>query len=431
MLFFTLLLPISLFSSDATIQSLHGNVEVITADGNTKAAAAEMKVSIGSEIRTQLNAYCDIAIDKDNIFRIKENTHIKIAKLKRALTNSDGSVIKKTQIDLFEGELNATLNHIPSDGEFDVVTPVAIAGATGTAFHVGYRDHNTRISVFDDTVVATSRNEMNKYTQIHQMHSVDVSPWEQTTLRAQGRGILSEALFGKQFTQAAESSVDIEATGTGSRIEEALLNAQEQLTILVLNLRTDPDHTIDQLIIDNHNLTEKLFFAISQAQVLKQVQNPDNTITARITINSLQISEILNVPLYGTRLNITPLSMMEYAKKFGVKARVTTERAAKVEGYRNLAEIIYGTVINSETTVEDFIVEDDTIRTRIQGVVQGDMVVNKQYFSDGSILVWMEINGDLIPEQLSSSMGDVFGINYVSSPQIIHFQDFHEYLRSN
>ena len=121
-----------------------------------------------------------------------------------------------------------------------------------------------------------------------------------------------------------------------------------------------------------------------------------------------------------------PISLAEYGKLYGPLARLTTERAATVDAQRKLAEKIYGVVIDSNTTVENFIVKNDTIRQTVSGVVQGAETVETTYYSDGTCKVVMGMNAALIPKQLSPTMGNVFGQNYVGSPEVIEFANLEQ-----
>jgi hypothetical protein len=70
-------------------------------------------------------------------------------------------------------------------------------------------------------------------------------------------------------------------------------------------------------------------------------------------------------------------------------------RAAQLDAYRNLLEIVKGVRINSETLVEDFMVKTDVIKSQVEGMVKGAQVVKKEYLSDGSVevTVHMSLNG--------------------------------------
>lgn len=78
-------------------------------------------------------------------------------------------------------------------------------------------------------------------------------------------------------------------------------------------------------------------------------------------------------------------------------ARLFAERAAQVDGYRNLLETVKGVRVDSETTVENFMTTSDVIRTRVEGIVRGARVIDKRYMSDGAVEVRlrMPLQGDL------------------------------------
>jgi len=79
------------------------------------------------------------------------------------------------------------------------------------------------------------------------------------------------------------------------------------------------------------------------------------------------------------------------------QARAMAERAAQVVAYRNLLEAVKGVRVDSSTTVENFIVTSDVIKTQVNGIIQGAMITDKKYMSDGSVevTVGMRLTGAL------------------------------------
>ncbi len=67
------------------------------------------------------------------------------------------------------------------------------------------------------------------------------------------------------------------------------------------------------------------------------------------------------------------------------------ERAAKVDGYRNLLEQAYGLQVTGATTVRDFVTQSDTIRTQLDAFIRGAKVTDTRYLDDGSVETEMEI----------------------------------------
>ena len=73
-------------------------------------------------------------------------------------------------------------------------------------------------------------------------------------------------------------------------------------------------------------------------------------------------------------------------------ARPMALRAAQVDAYRNLLEIVQGVRIDSNTVVKDFMTESDVIRASVEGLVKGSKVMNKEYLSDGTVEVTVRMN---------------------------------------
>jgi hypothetical protein len=82
------------------------------------------------------------------------------------------------------------------------------------------------------------------------------------------------------------------------------------------------------------------------------------------------------------------------------------ERAAQVVAYRNLLESVKGVRVDSTTTVENFIVTSDVIRTEVNGIIQGAMIMDKKYMSDGSVevTVGMKLTGALADALLPKTL---------------------------
>lgn len=88
------------------------------------------------------------------------------------------------------------------------------------------------------------------------------------------------------------------------------------------------------------------------------------------------------------------------------QARAMAERAAQVVAYRNLLEAVKGVRVDSTTTVENFMVSSDVIRTEVSGIIQGATVMDKKYMSDGSVevTVGMKLTGALAETLLPKGM---------------------------
>lgn len=73
------------------------------------------------------------------------------------------------------------------------------------------------------------------------------------------------------------------------------------------------------------------------------------------------------------------------------QARLMAERAAKMDGYRNLLEQAYGVNISARTTVRNFTTQNDVIRSRVEAYIRGAKVVDTRLLDDGGVEVEMEV----------------------------------------
>jgi len=88
------------------------------------------------------------------------------------------------------------------------------------------------------------------------------------------------------------------------------------------------------------------------------------------------------------------------------QVRAMTQRAAITVARRNLLEVLKGVRIDAATTVENFIVSSDVIKTQVSGVLQGSQVMQTKYFSDGSIevTVGVYVRGELASILMPTSL---------------------------
>lgn len=75
----------------------------------------------------------------------------------------------------------------------------------------------------------------------------------------------------------------------------------------------------------------------------------------------------------------------------GIQARMLARRAAVVDAYRQMAEIIKGVNVDSDTTVENMMVTSDVTKTHVSALIRGAKIVSEKALDDGGYMVTMEI----------------------------------------
>lgn len=56
--------------------------------------------------------------------------------------------------------------------------------------------------------------------------------------------------------------------------------------------------------------------------------------------------------------------------------RLLAIRASKLDAYRSLTEQVYGQMLDATTSVADMVVQSDTFRTKVEGVIYGAVLVS-------------------------------------------------------
>ena len=76
---------------------------------------------------------------------------------------------------------------------------------------------------------------------------------------------------------------------------------------------------------------------------------------------------------------------------YGSKAGILARRAAIVDAQRNLAEQINGVQVDAETTVQNYVIKSDIVKTRVSALVKGAVIVEEQMMTDGTYRVVMSM----------------------------------------
>ena len=73
------------------------------------------------------------------------------------------------------------------------------------------------------------------------------------------------------------------------------------------------------------------------------------------------------------------------------RAKLMARRAAIVDAQRNLVETIKGTAVDAETTMENYMVTSDLVKTKVNGIITGARVVSESFSPDGTYHVVMSV----------------------------------------
>ena len=89
----------------------------------------------------------------------------------------------------------------------------------------------------------------------------------------------------------------------------------------------------------------------------------------------------------GGVIEATGYSVIQSHSGSEPQQRLMAIKAARLDAFRQLAEVVYGTYIDSNTTISDLTIQDDVYRARVEGVIYGAELVKIEPISNDTYAV--------------------------------------------
>jgi hypothetical protein len=78
--------------------------------------------------------------------------------------------------------------------------------------------------------------------------------------------------------------------------------------------------------------------------------------------------------------------------------RILSIRASKLDAYRSLMEQVYGQYLDANTTVAQMVVQNDTFKARVQGVIYGAKLVSITPVGDDTYETSLSLSNDVVSD---------------------------------
>ena len=130
---------------------------------------------------------------------------------------------------------------------------------------------------------------------------------------------------------------------------------------------------------------------------MKKAINLCRVIMAALAAMALSAASVFAAPLgdnidWGTQtVTVQGMGAPPVNARNATHAYMMARRAAQVDGYRQLAEAIKGVNVDAESTVENFMVTSDIVRTKVDAMIKGAQVIDEQRLPDGSCILTMSV----------------------------------------
>jgi hypothetical protein len=91
--------------------------------------------------------------------------------------------------------------------------------------------------------------------------------------------------------------------------------------------------------------------------------------------------------------------------------RLLAIRASKLDAYRSLTEQVYGQQLDASTTVADMMVQNDTFRTRVEGVIYGAVLVSITPAGDDTYETTLSLDKNVVRDLRTLYLGQIVAKN--------------------
>jgi hypothetical protein len=412
----------------AVITKVVGDVKVEKAGGQTLAAAAGMTLAEGDIVRAGPGSSALIKLSDGNTLALQENSHLQIGGTPPQATEATGEKKPGPSLTLLNGTLLGRLKNVEKGSKVNIGTSTSIAGVEGTTFSVTASPDagQSSVSVMEGVVRVDSREEGDKSVFVGSQQMTRVSEWGKTVIRATGSGVASGRYRPPVLRNGVEVKI-VRGSGSGKTREEAVRNALKELSGRVLRAKIGPEASVSDWLAGKADAYARLSAFIGAAAIVPKGVLPDGTIEVEAEADIQELARVLEqkVPLFEGA--VVAVDDLKFVQIYGPQERLTTERAATLDAQRKLLETINGVCITSQTTVGDFALQNDVVKSKVEGVLRGAEELGKRYFSDGTVEVTMCVRGPALVEEINrAAKKDVLGQNYLAKPTMLDPSEYEQ-----
>jgi hypothetical protein len=210
--------------------------------------------------------------------------------------------------------------------------------------------------------------------------------------------------------------------------QAAIKDAQRNLAETIYGVRIDSRTTVRNFVTENDEIRSNVDAVLRGARIVDTRWEPDGTCTVRMEIPVVLLQRVLrrqfayfsdvvsaeghgvpnpiaeSVPVsdvpppeeswYHLTIKASGSGVAPDDLKDTPQGKLMAERAAHHDALRNLGENIKGVHITANTTVRNFITENDEIRSRFDSFLRGARRVETRHLEDGTCEVVVEISLD-------------------------------------
>ena len=159
-----------------------------------------------------------------------------------------------------------------------------------------------------------------------------------------------------------------------------------------------------------------MFLIVVGACSLSGCQTVKDKLTAKAPVETESPADLGSIlsPLVEKRETLTAtgyavISVQNHRNP--AQQRLLAIRASKLDAYRSLTEQVYGQQLDASTTVADMVVQNDTFRTRVEGVIYGAVLVSITPAGDDTYETTMSLDKNVVRDLRTLYLGQIVARN--------------------
>jgi len=186
-------------------------------------------------------------------------------------------------------------------------------------------------------------------------------------------------------------------------VNAAKTDAQRAILESIVGLKVRSESVVRDMVAERFTIDSKTSGVVKDIEFIDIVYDPEKDIAKAIA--RIKVGSVINV--IGRRINYKDAVIERIG--FGTStetnaAPLQAMRAAQINAYQLLAEEVVGLHIDSNTTVENYILQNDDLKATVLAAIWGAQVVSFNWDANGDAVVRMKLKANYVRDV----MGQVF-----------------------
>jgi len=189
-------------------------------------------------------------------------------------------------------------------------------------------------------------------------------------------------------------------------VNAAKADAQRAIVESVVGLKVRSESNVQDMVAGGYTIDSKTSASIKGIEFVDTVYDPDKDI-AKVTAR-IKLGNVINVIGLPTKYGDIEIERVGFGTSTPQNAApLQALRAATIDAYKQLAEEVVGLKIDSTTSVENYVLKSDDVKTAVLAAIWGAKVTEFRWESDGNAVVKMSLKTNILKDVIGQTfVGD-------------------------